>query len=140
MTTATARRSAPKKSAPAAAAAIALTLPTLAKGERYVGAVIGPDGRGEHCILLAGDAEPLTWSQAQEWAVKQGGTLPNRHELLLLWTHHRKEFKRDWYWSSEQYESDERWAWYQSFLDGYQGYLDKGSKLRARAVRRVPIR
>ena len=31
------------------------------------------------------------------------------------------------------------YAWYQSFHDGFQNYSDTDYKLRARAVRRIPI-
>jgi hypothetical protein len=46
-------------------------------------------------------------------------------------------FDADWYWSSTQYSAD--YAWFQDFGDGDQGLNGKGSKLRARAVRRLLI-
>jgi hypothetical protein len=113
--TATARK---LKPAVAAAAAIALAIPALKKGETYVGAIAGPDGKGHHVILLAGDKEGLTWSAALEWAKAQGGDLPDRVEQALLFRDHRAAFKRDWYWSNTQTADDERWAWYQYFRHG----------------------
>jgi hypothetical protein len=91
--------------APAAAVAVAaatLAIPPLAKGETYVGAIVGPDGKGSHVILLPGDKNRITWSQALEWAKGLGGDLPNRVEQALLFAHHRDAFERDWYWSNTQ--------------------------------------
>jgi hypothetical protein len=137
--TATARRTRKKEMAAVAAAIVTLTTPELKKGETYAGAIIGPDGKGAHVILLAGDEGGLTWPAALEWAKKQGGDLPNRVEQALLFAHHRAAFKRDWYWSNTQDADDERWAWYQRFGDGDQYPLSKYAELRARAVRRVPL-
>ena len=48
-------------------------------------------------------------------------------------------FEADWHWSSTRHASDSGYAWYQTFLNGTQ-YDDAFSlKLRARAVRRLPI-
>jgi hypothetical protein len=68
--------------------------------------------------------------------------LPSRGELLLAYAANLKgaeAFERGWYWSSTQHADDAAWAWYQHFNYGYQIYDGKSSKLRARAVRRVPI-
>lgn len=44
------------------------------------------------------------------------------------------------YWSSTRHAADSGYAWYQGFLNGDQYYYDNtDSKLRARAVRRIPI-
>jgi formylmethanofuran:tetrahydromethanopterin formyltransferase len=136
MTAATARRTTKKA---AAAVAAALVIPELAKGERYVGAIAGPDGRGHHVILLAGDKDMIAWPDAMAWAKEQGGDLPNRVEQALLFAHHKKLFKERAYWSNAQDADDERWAWYQTFGTGGQSYTIKVNKLRARAVRRVPL-
>jgi hypothetical protein len=117
-----------RSKAPAAAVAVAaatLAIPPLAKGETYVGAIVGPDGKGSHVILLPGDKNRITWSQALEWAKEQGGDLPNRVEQALLFAHHRDAFERDWYWSNTQTADDERWAWYQTFSYGYQYYTTR---------------
>jgi hypothetical protein len=87
--------------------------------------------------ILPGEFEGK-WADAMAWAKEQGGDLPTRIEQIHLFNHARGEFEPDWYWSNEQ-TADERWAWSQSFGYGYQHYRDKDSKLRARAVRRVPI-
>jgi hypothetical protein len=115
----------------------ALAIPKLAKGEVYVGAIVGPDGKGEHVILLAGDKDMLTWSDAMKWAKKQGGDLPNRVEQALLFAHH-PALRGARYWSNTQTPTT-RWAWCQTSTTATR-LLRKGSKLRARAVRRVPIR
>jgi hypothetical protein len=134
--TATARK--PKLAVAAAIASIALAIPKLAKGEVYVGAIVGPDGKGEHVILLAGDKDMITWPDAMAWAKEIGGDLPNRVEQALLFAHHKKRFEERAYWSNSQ-SADERWAWCQTFHYGRQYYYNKDTKLRARAVRRVPL-
>lgn len=48
-------------------------------------------------------------------------------------------FNPVWYWSSTQHASDSGCAWGQGFDDGYQGCNHESDKLRARAVRRLPI-
>lgn len=44
-----------------------------------------------------------------------------------------------WYWSSTQYASDSDCAWGQGFLNGNQDIWYTSDRLRARAVRRLPI-
>lgn len=48
-------------------------------------------------------------------------------------------FAANWYWSSTQRAGDSDSAWCQCFNDGDQYWIDKGIKLRARAVRRLAI-
>lgn len=48
-------------------------------------------------------------------------------------------FKREWYWTSTQHESNPDYAWCQGFATGYQYDGRKGFNYRARAVRRLPI-
>jgi hypothetical protein len=87
--------------------------------------------------ILPGDFEGK-WADAMAWAKEQGGDLPTRIEQIHLFNNARDEFQPDWYWSNEPAD-DERWAWCQGFDYGNQTYSLKDSKLRARAVRRVPI-
>jgi hypothetical protein len=49
----------------------------------------------------------------------------------------KDEFKADWYWTCEQYGSDN--AWMQSFYDGFQDYDGRYYSYRARAVRRFVL-
>jgi hypothetical protein len=51
----------------------------------------------------------------------------------------RDLFQRTGYWSCEQHASGSDFAWDQDFINGNQDYWDRNGKLRARAVRRVPI-
>lgn len=48
-------------------------------------------------------------------------------------------FEESWYWSSSQSASDDGYAWYQHFSNGTQTNNLTYDKLRARAVRRVPV-
>jgi len=113
--------------------------PELKEGEVYLGAIINPDGTGEHSILLPGDKDDGNWQDAMDWAKQLGGDLPNRVEQVLMFDKSRGQFKKDWYWSNTTHEREAGWAWSQYFNIGHQNFTDKSSELRARAVRRVPI-
>ncbi len=114
--------------------------PELKEGEFYAGAIINPDGTGNHIILLAGEHEKTTWQAAMDWAKEQGGDLPNRVESALLFKQSKDQFKEGWYWTNETYAYDPELAWFQHFLNGTQGDYDKDLELRARAVRRVEVK
>ena len=115
-----------------------LTLPELTEGQYHAGLILKEDGTPDYWLIgLRGELEAATWQQAMDLAKEQGGDLPNRRELNLLRANARNEFKEDWYWSDET--SGEPWAWYQHFNDGTQDYGSRSIKLRARAVRRLPI-
>jgi hypothetical protein len=132
----------PKRSATKTAAAapiVALARPALARGELYAGAIIGPDGKGAHVVLLPGDENDITWPDAMAWAKRRGGDLPDRVEQALLFAHHKDKFEPRVYWSNTQYAADSAYAWGQDFTTGSQDYWRKGSETKARAVRRVPI-
>ena len=113
--------------------------PELKEGEIYAGAIINPDGTGNHVILLPADQDKITWQAAMDWAKEQGGDLPNRVESALLFNQSKDQFKEDWYWTNETHAYDTEWAWCQVFGYGYQLSNSKGRKLRARAVRRVSV-
>ena len=108
----------------------------LAAGERYIGIVLGADGLiDHHLILLPGEAEDVTSQGAKEWATAAGGELPTRQEQALLYANAKAQFREAWYWSAEE-RTDGSYAWFQSFVNGYQGHGHKGYEGRARAVRR----
>lgn len=112
----------------------------LRDGESYAGILLGQNGEPDaHIILLPGDADPLTWPKAKEWAKKQGGELPTRREQALLFANLKGEFKPNWYWSSQQHETNDQYAWVQGFDGGGQYRDRKDSYGRARAVRRLVI-
>ena len=115
------------------------SLPELKEGEKYAGIVLDEETGLPlyHLILLPGEAEPLEWQQAMDWAKAQGGELPTRREQSLLFANARKQFKAAWHWSSEQCSSGGAWA--QGFFSGVQGSLCKASSSRARAVRSVVV-
>ena len=112
-------------------------LPEINKGEVYVGGTISPDGRITHTILMSEERLVKNWDAGMTFAQQQGGDLPNRIEQAMLWAHHRKFFQERAYWSNEQYAHDSDYAWYQSFINGYQGNWHKADETMARAVRRV---
>lgn len=114
------------------------TQPELKEGEIYVGAIVNPDGTGNHIILLDGDNDDADWNTQMEWAKSIGGDLPDCVEQAFLFKHHKDQFQKDWYWSNTLHE-DTRFAWRQGFSYGHQydGYTY--GQFRARAVRRVAI-
>lgn len=117
-----------------------LTLPTLANGEIYLGAIISSDGTySNHTILLPGDYEDAAWKDAMSWAASRGGDLPNRMEQALLFATLRDQFKADWYWSNTLHASVASFAWCQYFGTGRQLSSHIHFQCRARAVRRLPI-
>lgn len=117
-----------------------ITLPPLAEGEIYVGAIGDAAGNLHHVILLPGDNDYATHEAALEWAKSIGGDLPNRIEQAMLWANHRDQFQEDWYWSNETHHYESGWAWYQDFGYGGQYYSYRDLRdLRARAVRRIPV-
>ena len=115
------------------------TIPELKEGEIYVGAIIAPDGTGNHVILLDGDNDGADWNAQMEWAKSIGGDLPEKVEQALLYAHLKERFQEAWYWSNTQHASGSIYAWGQDFNDGFQYDFSKSYEGRARAVRRVSI-
>ena len=119
----------------------AIAVPETAEGEIYVGIVANTAGELHHVILLPGDNDDASWQTQMEWAQSIGGDLPTRIEMLFLLENHRGEFERDAYWTCQP-DTDpgySGWAWFQHFSHGYQGNGGQRGRLRARAVRRLPI-
>lgn len=112
-------------------------VPALNEGERYAGVILKDGKPSHHLILLAADGGDLPWVKAKEWAASVGGDLPTRAEQSLLLANCKDAFDGVWHWSCEAYSPSH--AWYQHFHDGNQYYVNVLGKLRARAVRRLPI-
>ena len=107
------------------------------EGGLYAGLTLH-EGRPHALVLLPGD-ESKDWKAAGAWAAEQGGILPSRIDLLVLWQNLPKEFREEYYWSSETYARYADYAWNQSFDYGYQVDVRKSDDGRCRAVRRVAI-
>ncbi len=117
-----------------------LQLPMLDDGEVYIGAFVSADGQHQHhTILLPFDRDAAPWDEHMAWAKDQGLDLPNRLELLMMWSTMRKRFQQAAHWSNEAHHDDSSYAWSQHFHDGYQDLYRKSAALRAVAVRRSPI-
>ena len=117
-----------------------MKLPELNPGEIYAGAIGDTAGNLHHVILLPGDNDAAAWQRQKEWAASIGGDLPTRLEQALLWQNCREHFKRGWYWSGEEHASAAGWFRCQNFIDGHQLSSYQITRLRARAVRRLPIK
>ena len=112
----------------------------LARGEQYAGLILGKDGQADHhLVLLPGEAEDVSWSAAREWAMQNGGELPTRRELALLYANLREHFQRMWYWSSEPQEPRSHLVWGQNFTSGIQTMYGRPFRGRAKAVRRLQV-
>ena len=112
----------------------------LSDGEHYAGIILGKQGQADyHVVLLAGEAEEVSWSAAREWAAGAGGELPTRRELSLLYANLKEHFQRVWYWSNEPQEPRAQLVWGQNFTSGIQTMYGRPFRGRARAVRRMPI-
>lgn len=107
-------------------------------GEIHVATIAITGQPAYHLILLPGDIQ-ATYEDAEAWAEGAGGVLPSQFEQALLFAHQRDQFERDWYWSIQQHESLPDYVWCQCFGNGGQYDFDRYDKLRARAVRRIPI-
>lgn len=98
------------------------------------------DNKPVALVLLPGEAEEITWNKALIWAEEQGGVLPSRIDALQLFLRLKVEFKEAVYWTADQHAGHESYAWFQDFdWGGQDGWL-KGGELRARAVRRMPLK
>jgi hypothetical protein len=110
----------------------------LKEGEAYAGLILGKNGDPDyHLILLADEVSDVSWPTAREWAASQGGELPNRRELALLFANRREAFDRAWYWSSEHHETRAQLVWGQNFSSGIQTVYGRPFRGHARAIRRV---
>ena len=121
-----------------------LQIPAVAEGETYIGSIGDKNGDAYHLIMLSEENEGATWQDAMDWSKSVGGDLPNRIEQAMLFAYFKDQFKPDWYWSNQSFvdpddEEDDRYAWCQGFSLGGQYDLPKNTKLRALAVRRLPI-
>ena len=113
---------------------------TLKDGEHYAGLILGKDGKPDHhLVLLPGEALEVSWSAAQQWARAEGGELPTKRELALLYANLREQFERVWYWSSEPQEPRLQLVWGQNFTSGIQTMYGRPFRGRARAVRRLVV-
>ncbi len=117
-----------------------ITLPELKEGEFYAGILLGKDGApDQHVILLPGQANDVTFKQAQQFAADIGGDLPTRRDQSLLFANLKEQFEERWYWSGTQHSSGSGCAWCQDFGNGDQSFNHKDYQLRARFVRRSVI-
>jgi hypothetical protein len=113
----------------------------LKPGEIYAGIILGQNGENDyHLVVLPGrDNKRMNWSTAMKAAKADGGDLPTRRELRVLWANVKHLFQDAWYWSNEQNAGYADGAWIQDFTDGYQLSFHKSNEYRARAVRRILI-
>jgi hypothetical protein len=112
----------------------------IVDGGKFKGIVRG-GSQPDYLLFDHGEAaELMPWEAATKWAESQGGSLPTRREQSVLFANRAEgEYRKEWYWSCEQYAGGAESAWVQDFGDGSQGYGRKGDDCRARVVRRQAI-
>ncbi len=111
-------------------------------GGRFAGIVHDQATNEDVALVDLGISEnDMTHAKAAQWAKGKGGALPTREEARVLWANldTRATVTISWFWTGTQYAGDEAYAWFQGFNDGYQGDYRTDDKLRARAVRRLPL-
>lgn len=77
----------------------------------------------------------MNWCDAKAWAKDMGGILMPREVAILAYKKDevRSHFHTDdWYWTDEEYGSS--LAWFQDFLNDYQGIRSKAIAFYVRAI------
>lgn len=112
----------------------------------YAGVMRGLDGAPDYLLLAGPEMDgTASWDDSDKWAkglVIEGYndlTLPLRREQSLLYANVPELFQKEWYWSSEVHAADSGLAWGQGFPHGSQYYWYRNCRIRARAVRRIPL-
>ena len=116
------------------------------QGGIYAGLARGRDGASDYHLIVGPEHEAdIDWNAAGEWAKAldvdgwKDFSLPTRKEQALCFANVPELFQERAYWSGEQHASYSSYAWGQGFDNGGQDGWLKDGKLRARAVRRLPI-
>jgi hypothetical protein len=116
---------------------VSVPAPALLPGEKWICAVIPPNGAGYHLALLPGTNNGADHDTQLEWSSQQGGDLPDLTEQALLRAYAPDEFQKCAYWSKQKHATESGWAWSTDFGRGTQRYNDQNRQLPARAVRRL---
>lgn len=98
------------------------------------------DGLANTLHLVEGSAKEHPAAQWCDGLTIEGHKdlyLPAIDELALCMANVPELFEKEWHWSSSQRSAN--LAFYMLFAGGYQGLNGKGSELRVRPVRRLPI-
>src|ERR1700723_4785278 len=113
------------------------------QGGIYAGIARGRDLAPDYHLIVGPEFDGQTdWETAGKWATGlsvEGHNdlgVPFRKEQALCFANVPELFKQEYYWSCEQHASDSAYAYGQGFGNGSQYGRDKGTHLRARAVRR----
>lgn len=108
--------------------------------EIYAGVILGKDGERDYHLILRPELPlaQLTFDDAIAWAASIQCSLPTLRETSLLFANCSEYFKKTWYWTCEQYDSNDDCAHVQTFEHGHQGITRKSADfVLTRAVRRV---
>lgn len=111
-------------------------IPPVADSETYLFGRVDKNGDVEHTVVIAVNDGPLPREQQREWAKSVGGVLMNRIEGIVIYNEHRGLVKEASYWTDEDVEWNDAFAWYQDFSYGDQTSYHESAALRAVAVRR----
>lgn len=118
----------------------------VGQGGVHAGVARGNDGQPDYHLIVGDEsAKKMPQKAALEWALRTGApsfadfSLFNRREQALCFANVPELFKKEWYWSCEQYAPHPVYAWVQGFGYGSQDYTSKVNDCWARAVRRLVI-
>lgn len=95
------------------------------------------DGQTNTAAMLKAKCPPALHASKLLIDGHQDFYVPARAELWALRANVPELFEKEWDWSSTQ--SGRLSAFYQSFESGTSGWDSKGSELRVRACRRIPL-
>ena len=117
------------------------------QGGIYAGIARGKPGEPDHHLIVPEpERTSINWMDARKWAseLRIDGfgdfTLPTRAEQPVLFGNAPELFVKEAYWSDAEHADNAQFAWCQYFGLGTSTIAHKSAELRARAVRRVPIR
>ncbi len=112
----------------------------LEGGGTFKGLVTTPDGVHQAIAFLGMSDEDMTHDQAVAWAAEHGGLpVAPRPAMATLFANDKASFDGNACWTGEVYEHDGSYAWFQHFLNGNQSFYGRSAKLRAVAVRLIPL-
>ena len=106
-------------------------------GGTFAGVITQADGSHVAVVLLTAWSEGLTWKKAITWAKKQGGVLPTRPVVALLFANLKPKLQPRWHWTSEEESAFD--AWCCNFYYGGQFIFLKSYEGCAVAVRLIHL-
>lgn len=104
----------------------------------FAGITTAKDGTHHAVVLLPGNGTKLSWKNAMQWAKDQGGDLPTRPVVAMLFANVKSALPDSgWHWTNEAHDAS--YAWNCLFTYGIQTTSLKSYEAGAVAVRLIPL-